>query len=160
MEKKRQGLSLSEIAKYLPERCYTSIKGRSNAEAARSNLPPGRKRKKLSQVEPQRIIDMRVREAKSFSEIAIAFNRPYGSITSAWNRACPKLMSATEWEKIEEAIRNKIRWTAEELKHLLELHRRGDISGDDAALHFPSRTDQAVRMKTKCLLLEFPKRKT
>ena len=137
-EKRRQGVPISDIAKYLPDRTLTSIRVRVRRLSVWPD--PGRRRAKdFTEEELQRIVEMRVEGGKTYYEIALEMESSTRMIEYVWQRRCLNLVSKEE----RKSIWWRKAWTPNEEQHLLELHRRGTINSKDAARQFPSRTESA-----------------
>ncbi|KAM0705338.1 hypothetical protein Q7P35_008128 [Cladosporium inversicolor] len=152
LEKQQQGLKLGGIASNFPDRSYSSVKQRLHRlhlwpdapKSTANNFP-----KELT----QRIIDMRLKEAKSLAEIAPEFKCTQKLIDYLWAQRCVKMLSREELDSVHRH-RN---WTPHEWKRLLELHHQGTLCVQDVALQFPSKTFTAVSVKASRQQLRFPR---
>jgi hypothetical protein len=100
----------------------------------------------------QRVVEMRMKEDKTYGEIASELNCSTNTVEYVWRSRCRNLVS----DEVRESIRRHRRWSPNEEQHLLELQRRGSISIPDAARQFPSKTEGAVRINIMRERLEFP----
>lgn len=152
-EKLEQGLRPSEMMGFFPDRTYASVNGHTQRLGAWNS---GRRDKLKTDSDPliQRIIDMRVKEAKYCQEIASELGIKYGKVFNLWETRCVKMLSKEMLDQVY--VRNN--WSPNEIEHLYELHRRATLCSRDAALHFPSRTLKAVKTKASHLQIRFPGR--
>jgi len=147
LEKRKQGLSLRDILSHLPGRSYSSIKNYTHRIPIWHVSP--RLAKDFTEDELQRVIEMRLKEAKTYKEIARAMASSTMTIERLWRYSRLSTISANV---------RKCLWTLEENEHLLELHRRGNVSITDAARQFPSKSRNAVSLKIRFEGLKFPSR--
>jgi hypothetical protein len=146
-EKYQQGLSRQQLCSYLPGRTFHAICSKLVTMSRRIPIQKNpKRRRKPTDEDVQRMIHMRVKEAKSLQEIAAEFDRSWHSVKSMWQLRCVPIISQAAWD----AVRSHRLWTPEETKHLFELHRRGTMTRREIALHFPSKSWDAVRTKLKC----------
>lgn len=152
--KLHQGLTHREIAEYFPTRSANSITRRVRYKAALGDplVLAKRQRKSFTEDEIERIIHMRLKEAKSRGDVALELDRSLYSITYAWFEHCVKRLSQDDIN----TVRWRQNWTPEEVRHLLQLHRRGTMVQREIALHFPSKPFNAVRIKMSRLQLDVP----
>jgi hypothetical protein len=99
------------------------------------------------------MIHMRLKEVRSFKEIALEFNSSQQSITEVWRARCLRLVP----KEAQELIKMHRLWSQKETDHLLKLHREGTLSTRDVALQFPSKSLLHVRQKCLRELLVFPR---
>lgn len=98
------------------------------------------------------MIDMRVKERKSFIDIARDLGRSIVSVRSAWARGAALLPHETLQE-----LWARSNWTSDETKRLVQLWEKG-VPRKDIALQFPSKTLSAVGKKMTRLYLRYYKR--
>lgn len=159
-EKHDQGLSQLQIASFFPTRSLSSVRGRINDMTSTSYdhqlKVQGRLQHKrtFTDAQVQRVIDLRLKEAKTLIEIAPEFNCTHRAVSHLWRTRCLPIMSDME----RDICYGYKAWTPEEVKHLFELQRRGTMSTSDAALHFPSKTANSVSHKAYRLRLQFVRR--
>ena len=156
LEKLQQGLLYRQIASFFPGRTYHAVTTHlQNRERWAS--PQSRRYQRWTDAELQRIIDMRTKEAKTLTEIAAAFNCTFPAIAGAWRLRCERLIS----KEAHDSIQRQTLWTPIEEEHLQELHRREKekMHVDCVALHFPSKTTDAVRNKCRRMGLGFARRR-
>ena len=108
-------------------------------------------RKKITEVEVQRIIELRLNEDKSCEEVASELGRTLLATRRIWRDQCLPLLSEEE----RNSFKRRYTWTPEENKHLLELHRRGNLRIVEVALQFPSKSLSAVQTKALRELMSF-----
>jgi len=148
MEKRRQGVPQEQLARFFPGRTYHAV--------ATKYVPPidykhkGTKRV-FTDGDVQRMIDMRVKEAKSIQDIATALDRTYDSVKRKWYHLWPLISN-----EAREIVRSQRHWTTEETKHLHELHSRGTFKRSEVMLHFPSKSRYSVHNKIQNERLSFP----
>jgi len=141
-EKHRQGLEPGHIMRHLPGRSKRSIVVRLSRLKLR-RAAQEQECDEFADGEVQRIIDMRLKEAKTLSEIASEFKSSTYQIEYLWETRCLRILS----EEDISSVRWQTKWTPNELEHLFELHRRGTLCLRDVFLQFPSKTEMAVRGK-------------
>jgi hypothetical protein len=88
------------------------------------------------------VIEMKVVERKSDMEVAAEFNVSYPSLRGVWETRCSRLLPQEDYDSLP-----KRKWNPAEIHHLAELYIRTTITAEDLALHFPSKTLNAVRIK-------------
>jgi hypothetical protein len=135
-----------EITKHLPSRGWGAITTRMAIivqHAGTSSLKNRRRRRVWSDDDLRRMIEMKVVEHKSEQEIATEFDTSWKSVRGAWSTRCVKMLSQTDILLLQ--ARRK--WTSAEVNHLAELYIRTTITPNDLALHFPSKTLNAVNVK-------------
>jgi hypothetical protein len=160
LEKFEQGLSRKEITNLLPGRTYPSVRARLRAVRlaayGREALLNDSSKRKLKYTDAfiQRFKDLRLKEAKTFAEIAVDLNCVGAPLKEIWGTRIRPWLSEEE----RKTIHAQNNWTPEETKHLWELQRRG-IMVDDASLQFPSRSRHSVHCKITREYLQFPGRK-
>jgi hypothetical protein len=159
-EKHQQGLTRVEIATCFPGRTFNSIDHRvsrlkSLTEGQRQTALQSRQQefRELTGVHVERVVDMRLREAKSYEEIAIELGCSVQQVDTFWYRHCQPTLS----EEARESIRRQRGWTLQEMEHLKELYRCGTMQRREVVLQFPSKTKEAVFSKIKRELLRFPR---
>lgn len=153
LEKLEQGLTPLRIMSFFPGRTYASV----NVHTQRlRSWYTGQQEKLKNPADPQiqRIIDMRVKEAKNCQEIASELGVKYERVHHLWETQCMKMVTK---EMLDQIYLQK-NWSPAEIEHLVELHRRATLCTRDAALQFPSKTLRAVQTKASCLQLLFPRR--
>jgi transposase len=152
LEMVQQGVSHHDMANRLPGRSYPSIKCHlANRETWTSGQR--QKHRTYTDAELQRMIHMRLKEARSFKEIALEFNCSQQSVTEVWRARCLRLIP----EEAQELIKMHRLWSQKETDHLIKLHRKGTLSTRDVALQFPSKSLTHVRQKCLRELLVFPR---
>jgi transposase-like protein len=135
LEKQRQGLSHQGIARYFPDRTLHSVR---RCVSCLAHWPVSRRRARdFTEEDLQRIIEMRSKEGKTYSEIGQEMQCSWRTIENLWRNRCLSMVT----KETLQSIRWLDFWTAREEEHLVELHRRGTISVSDAARQFPSRTE-------------------
>lgn len=150
LEKRRQGLPIHDIASYFPDRGYSAVKKHVHRV---TSWPVSRRGfEEFTEEDVQRVVEMRMKEDKTYGEIASELNCSTNTVEYVWRSRCRNLVS----DEVRESIRRHRRWSPNEEQHLLELQRRGSISIPDAARQFPSKTEGAVRIKIMRERLEFP----
>ena len=150
-EKRRQGLSIYEIASYVPHRGYNAVK--KHLKRLPSWPVSQRRGKQFTEEELQRIVETRLKEDKTYFEIAVEMECSLEMLETLWRTRCRDLVS----KEMQESIRRHRHWTPSEEQHLQELHRRGKLNISDAALQFPSKSRGSVSKKIMRERLEFPK---
>lgn len=155
--KLHQGLTYREIAECFPRRNANSILHRIKVKAALVDPLSFAKRRqtRVTEDDIKKIIHMRLNEAKSCGDIALELDRSLYSITRVWDNHCVRRLSQDDID----SIRRQRNWTPKEVKHLLQLHRRGKMLQSEIALHFPSKTLNTVRIKIVRLQLNSPESK-
>jgi len=155
LEMMQQGLTSYEMAACLPGRTFYSIEKHI---ANRETWTSGQRRKNRSYADAdiQRMIHMRLEEARTYRQIAHEFKCSRESVIELWHGRCLPLVSKEAQELI--SIRTQRLWSQKENDHLLNLHRKGVLSIRDAALQFPSKSLANVRARCSRLLLAFPRR--
>lgn len=154
---KQDGLRSEDIAAQLPGRTASAVRNRWNnrlLQRARDSrqvepLPLTKPRTAWSDVELQRMIDMRVKERKSFIDIARDLGRSIVSVKSAWARGAAHLPHETLQE-----LWVRSNWTSDETKRLIQLWEKG-VPRKDIALQFPSKTLSGVGKKMTRLYLRY-----
>lgn len=155
-EKLQQGLATVKIVKYLPGRSLYAINYRSQELSTRANISQTNRVgvKDFADDDIQRVIHLRFKERKTLSEIATEFRCSLSTAIYLWYRRCIPLLS-------EDALcltRRGRSWSHEESLHLRELYTQTELCMSDIALHFPSRSKDAVLIKASRLQLPFEKR--
>lgn len=152
LEMLQQGLTRADMMNRLPGRTYNSIRCHL---AARETWTPGHRQKNriYKDAEIQRMIHMRLKEARSFKEIALEFKVHQRSVSEAWYSRCLPLVS----EEAREMIRLQRIWSPKEIDHLLRLHRKGTLTTREAALQFPSKSMRQVQSYCARRMLKFPR---
>ena len=135
LEMVQQGLTCADMASRLPGRTYYPIKGHL---AARDTWTSGHRQKRriYADAEIQRMIHMKLKEARTFKEIALEFKVSQYSIAEIWQIRCLPLVS----KEAREMISLQRHWSPKETDRLLRLHRKGTLSTSEAALQFPSKS--------------------
>jgi len=153
LEKLEQGLTPLQIMNFFPGRTYSSVN--IHTQRLRSWYT-GQQEKLKNPADPriQRIIDMRVKEAKNCQEIASELGLKYEKVHHLWATQCMKMVT----KEMLDQIYLQTNWSPAEIEHLVELHRRATLCTRDAALQFPSKTLSAVKTKASHLQLRFPRR--
>jgi hypothetical protein len=151
-EKQQQGLTARQIGQYFPDRTYTSIRTQWHCATSWPLTGPKRSRD-FTDEQIQRVTDMKLKEAKKTRDIAKELRCTPRAIEVLWQDQRNKTVSQDmrdfiAWHKF---------WTPDEVKHLLELHRRGTLCIRDIVLQFPSKTLKAVYSKCLRERLKFPK---
>lgn len=149
LEKHQQGLSLLSIASCFPGRHLESV--RDHLQDMTSGVYDQRRKAQglnqrwteVTDVLIQRVIDLRLEEAKSLAEVALDLNCTPILVRYLWYKRRLPLLS----QEARDTVHKRIHWTPEEMKHLTELHNRGTMKPRDIALHFPSKSHIAVRSK-------------
>jgi transposase len=152
VEKLEQGLTPTRIASYFPHRSRASV----DIHLRRLKLGPTTLRKKSNELPDgrvQRIIDMKLKEAKTFAQIGSELGLSLVQVAHLWRTQCTTTMS----KETLDTFRSQRAWTSNEMKHLLELQSRGTLCTRDVALQFPSKTLIAVRIKSSRERVRFPK---
>jgi transposase-like protein len=154
LEKRRQGASLYDLMNCFPDRTFSSV---MNHIRRLETWPTDRRRraKDFTEKDLQRIVELKVEGGKTHHEIAHEMECSTRTLEYVWRTRCSNLVS----KEAQEFIWQHQAWTPREEEHLLELHRRGTISALDAALHFPSKTQNSVQKKIMRERLEFPKQR-
>lgn len=149
-EKRQQGLSVTDIASHSSsDRSYSSVAKRLQRL---STWPVSRRHiSDFTGEDLQRVIEMRLKEAKTNEEIAHEMQCAPETAVNLWRYRCRRLIS----KETRDSIYWQTKWTPNEEEHLLELQRRGTMTCPDAALHFPCRTTSSVRHKIGCHGLAF-----
>lgn len=159
LEKFEQGMSRKELTNLFPGQTYGSVRGRlrtvrlaayGHEELCSESL--GR-RFKYTDVFVQRLKHLRLKEAKTFAEIAVDLNCASVPLKTLWTRRIRPFLSKEE----RESLHAQLNWTPEETKHLLELQHRGAMI-DGVFLQFPSRSRHSVHCKITRSHLRFPGR--
>jgi len=150
-EKIRQGLSLSKIASYFPDRGYNAA--RKYIQRLPSWPVSRRRAEQFTEEELQRIVEMRLKEGKTFLEMASEMECSVDLVETVWRFRCRNLVS----KEVQESIQRRKLWTPSEEQHLRELQRRGTMNISDAALQFPSKSRGAIYKKILRMRLEFLK---
>jgi hypothetical protein len=133
-EKIRQGLSLSKIASYFPDRGYNAVKRYLHRLPS---WPVSRRRaEQFAEEELQRIVEMKLKENKTYVEMASEMECSVALVEIVWRYRCRNLVS----KELQESIQRHKLWTPSEEQHLRELQRRGTMNISDAALQFPSKS--------------------
>lgn len=153
LEKLEQGLTPLQMMNFFPGRTYSSVN--IHTQRLRSWYT-GQQEKLKNPADPriQRIIDMRVKEAKNCQEIASELGLKYEKVHHLWATQCMKMVT----KEMLDQIYLQTNWSPAEIEHLVELHRRATLCTRDAALQFPSKTLSAVKTKASHLQLRFPRR--
>ena len=150
LEKRTQGLSHQGIASYFPDRSFSSVR------RCMLGLVPWplskRRARDFTEEDLQRIIEMRSKEGKTYSEIGQEMQCSWRTIENLWRKRCLSMVT----KETLQSVRSLRTWSPYEQEHLLELHRRGTTSISDAVRQFPSRTESAVRKKIMRMRLTFP----
>ena len=149
LEKFKQGLTLNEITTFFPGRTFRAVSSHLPKVKAAVYAP----QRNLFYTDEfiQRFIDLRLKEAKTFHEMAVDLNCSPAALTSLWSKRVRPILSKEELN----AINLQTKWTPGEMKHLLELQHR-ETTIDDAALQFPSKSRRAVYTKIHRERLRFP----
>ena len=153
--KLQQGVTHVELPKYLPGRSFYSITERirhlrSTTDNTRTNCDLTRS---CTEDQKKKIIHMRLKDCKTFHEIAAEFGWSFGKIRGVWRTQCAPLVS----EKVLEATRDGKRWSQAETERLIELYIWTKLSYSEIALQFPSKTTGAIKTKISKLQLPFAK---
>lgn len=152
IEKRRQGVPNEQLARFFPGRTYRAV---ATKYVSLIDYRQKGRRRVWTDEEVQRIIDMRVKEAKSIPDIATALDRSHESVKNKCFRLLPLISNGAR-----EIVRSQRRWTTEETKHLHELHSRGTFKKSEVMLHFPSKSRSSVLGKIVNERLSFPGRTT
>jgi hypothetical protein len=151
LEKQRQGLPLHQIAAYFPSRNTAGVS--RHLQNLKSWNTTGKPTELMrSSDAAQRMIDMRLKEVKSNMEIAAELKTSLAIVEHFWAKQCAPKLS----KEMQDTLKWRKAWTPSEIKHLLELHRRGTLRRRDVALQFPSKTLSAVNAKCTPEHLRFP----
>jgi hypothetical protein len=153
LEKLEQGRKPRTLKSFFPGRTLAAVDMHSRRLRQRYT---GQRDKLQSIADPriQRIIDMRVKEAKHWDDVASELGLNYEEVQYLWRTQCVKAIS----KGMLEQVRLQKKWSPNEKEHLLELHRRATLGTHDVALQFPSKTSAAVRHKISRMKLRFPRR--
>lgn len=159
LEKFEQGMSRKELTNLFPGQTYCSVRARlrtvrlaayGHEELLNESLW---QRFKYTDMFIQRLKHLRLKEAKTFAEIAVDLNCASRPLKALWARRVRPFLSKEE----RESLHAQLKWTPEETKHLLELQHRGTMI-DDVFLQFPSRSRHSVHCKITRSHLRFPGR--
>lgn len=140
IERVRQGHSAREISERLAERSLGAVENRMLQLRAVRTRHQVTRISLTTDAQIQQIIDMRLKERKSFVEVAAELGCGYSAARRFWQKRCVQLLSKEELAFIS----SRDYWTPAEVKHLTELYTRTKIRRPDAALHFPSKGSSAV----------------
>lgn len=152
LEKQRQGLPFHQIATYFPGRNTVGVSKRLQNLKSWNTTEKPTELMGSSDAVAQRMIDMRLKEAKTIMEIAAELKTSFAIVEMFWQRQCvPKLSN-----EMQDTLKWRKAWKPVEMKHLLELHRRGTLCIRDVALQFPTKTLSGVRTKCTREHLRFP----
>jgi hypothetical protein len=154
---KQEGLRFEDIAAQLPGRsrdatCLRwSVRMMPRAEDSRQSEPrPSKARRKWTDGELQRLIEMRVNERRALLDIAASLGRSSDAVKKAWSKFCvPRLSSDTLQE-----IWNYRHWSVQEQARLIQLHDQG-FSKKDIRLQFPSRSATSIYWEVRQLRPRF-----
>ncbi|GAB7336215.1 hypothetical protein MBLNU13_g08983t1 [Cladosporium sp. NU13] len=151
LEKLEQGLTPLQMMGFFPGRTYSSVNKHTQRLRA---WYIGQRDKPKTDSDPliQRIIDMRVKEAKNGREIASELGIKYGQVSNLWETRCVKMVS----KEMLDQLYLQTNWSPKEIEHIFELHRRATLCSSDAALQFPSKTLKALMAKCTRLQLRWP----
>jgi len=83
VEKSKQGLSRKELISYFPDRSYYAVNEKALRLSYLTSSPQMRGRR-FSDDDIHRIIDMRVKEARTIPEIALELDRNVDEIHRVW----------------------------------------------------------------------------
>lgn len=135
LEKLEQGLTPRTLISFFPGRTSAAIDMRSRRLR---EYYTGQRDKLQSIADPriQRIIDMRVKEAKNCHNVASELGLNYEQVEYLWQTKCVKMIS----KEMLDQVRLQNQWSPNETEHLLELHRRATLCTHDVALQFLSKT--------------------
>jgi hypothetical protein len=92
LEQLQRGLPYSQIAGCFPERSYFAVLNRINYRETWSS-GQSRQYRHWTNADVQRIVDMRVKEAKGLREIAIEFDSTFVAVSGVWRRRCERLIT-------------------------------------------------------------------
>ena len=153
LEKHAQGLTRKEIACFFPKRSYESVRRHLThmlfaLHGQEGLVRPGQS--KLTDALIQRFIDLRLKSAKTYAEIAVELNYPKNGLGSLWKRQCIPILS----QEARDFVYSQNNWSRAEIKHLFELHDRGMVF-DDVMLQFPSKSVKSVQAKIRREDLQF-----
>lgn len=153
LEKLEQGLTPLQLKGFFPGRTYASV----SIHTQRLRVwYTGQQDKLKTNSGPliQRIIDMRVKEAKNVREIASELGIKQKQVTNLWETRCVKMVS----KEMLDQLHLQKNWSPKEIEHILELHRRATLCSSDAVLHFPSKTPRSFQTKCSRMQLRWPLR--
>lgn len=144
-EKLQQGIVHVELAKYLPGRSLAGIKYRIRQQRCVDADAPSNCNKvpDFTDAEVQRAIAMRLKEAKSLGEVATELRCTLWTARVSWRDRCAALLN----QKENDIIYSHTRWSHAEFRHLEELCASTTLRRSEVALHFPSKTQNAVHCK-------------
>lgn len=145
LEKYRQGLTHHQIAACFPDRNYFAVSRHTTFLTSWTTPQSTDDLRDFTDAQIQRIIDMKLKEAKTLHEIALELKTSALRVVTLWRYQCAPRIS----QDMKDTLARRRVWTSHEAEHLLELHRRGTLCAKDAALQFPSKTFAAF--KTKCI---------
>jgi len=151
-EKKQQGLTPHQVLEFFLDRSLDSIRTRWQ-RATFWPLTGPKRSQDFTEEQVQRVIHMRLEEAKTLLGIAEELNCTFTAIEVLWQDRCDSIVSQ---EARDSLLRQRL-WTPQEVKHLSELHHRGTLCTHDVALRFPSKTHQAIMNKSLREGLSFPR---
>jgi hypothetical protein len=145
MQKRQEGLSYQDIAAQLPGRTETAVSYQYIAQSQRRPLPM-KERRAWMEADLQRLIETRVKERRSNTDIAVHLGRSHKAVGTAWSRWCTKLLPK---ETLQELYYHT-HWTNSEKERLIHLHEQG-LKRTDIVLQFPSKTLASFTLKSEQL---------
>ena len=152
LEKTEQGLTTKQITPFFPGRTFAAVKAR-HCKVKAAAYSRVQNTSKYTDEFIQRFIDLRLKENKSYPEIAVDLKCSLDTLRKLVPiRVLPNLSKAEL-----NAFRFRTRWSPEEMKHLLELQLRGTMF-EDVFLQFPSKSRDAVGLRISRDSLYFPKK--
>lgn len=152
LEKFEQGLTAKQITKFFPGRTDEAVSVHlCKVKAAAYGRV--QKTSKYTDEFIQRFIDLRLKEAKSYFEIADDLKCCHMTLHNLVPIRVLPILSKGELD----AFCFRTRWSPEEMKHLLELQLRGTMF-EDVILQFPSKSRDAIAKQISRECLYFPKK--
>jgi hypothetical protein len=105
-----------------------------------------KERRAWMEADLQRLIETRVKERRSNTDIAVHLGRSHKAVGTAWSRWCTKLLPK---ETLQELYYHT-HWTNSEKERLIHLHEQG-LKRTDIVLQFPSKTLASFTLKSEQL---------
>jgi len=146
LAERQAGYAFKDI--YIPGRSHVAMQKRWSLclDAKRVKTAASRSRRKVTDADVERIIDLRINERKSMRDIAVMMERSERSITYTWYLRCKHLVP----EEVLKGLRPSSGWTAKDDDLLIKLYNEGRKMSDINA-HFPNKTVRATEKRIYAL---------
>lgn len=145
--KRAVGLKHAEILPSLPGRSIEAVRQRWRLYLRNRSENSESRKGSWTAEELERLIDLRVKQLKSFQNIAKELERSVGSVRAVWHfRARLQVPQV-----VQESLRRQPGWTVEDDELLISLASKKKLTRPDIAARFPGRSVQSVESRLESL---------